>query len=72
MSMEWRGGNHIVPVDYRDDHLPDEERCEKCDALCSSLLWDGLCVECRDALFAPHPDCDDDPLRYEAERIWPK
>lgn len=25
MSMEWRGGNHIVPVDFRDDHLPEPD-----------------------------------------------
>lgn len=44
--MDWRGGNHIVPVDFRNDHLPEVERCEKCDAAVVPLTWDGLCPEC--------------------------
>lgn len=62
--MEWRGGNHIVPADYRDDNWTDEcARCLRCDVASMSLTFDGLCGACDDELFPPHPDCDDDPLR---------
>lgn len=45
--MEWRGGNHIVPVDFRDDGWSDEDDGdpdygdEPIDTTCQRCHGDG-------------------------------
>lgn len=69
--MEWRGGNHIVPTDFRDD-LPEaeEERycaCVNCEQpftdknTHSAAGWretqiSGLCEDCFDQVTADLED----------------
>jgi hypothetical protein len=63
MSMEWRGGNHIVPVDFQDKPEPAEpewlpckgcDLCERCEgygcAMCDGSGVNQLCQGCLDDL----------------------
>lgn len=62
MSMEWRGGNHIVPPDYRDDHLPEEEDGPPQDDICPRCHGDGGDPMCDYLL--PCPVCGGDGSRW--------
>jgi hypothetical protein len=75
--MEWRGGNHIVPVDFRDDHLPEAEdermewdTCFRCGG--SGYVqpdgYDAYCPECND----PPGECGAGVVLYPAgePRPW--
>lgn len=58
MSMEWRGGNHIVPDEYRDDARDEPELVRKlCPDCPDGQVWNAqgptgeICETCGGSAF---------------------